>query len=85
MILAGVGKSLITPKVGTEMMGFGKRSGVSQGIHDDLWARALVLDDGQQQVALCSVELCYLRASDVVQIRQAVVARCDIHRRTSGY
>jgi hypothetical protein len=75
---AGVGKSKITPRDGVEMIGYFNRPGVSQGVHDDLWARALVLDDGETQVALCSVELLWLRAGDVDTIRQAVIARCPL-------
>ncbi len=75
---AGIGKTCITPRNGVEMIGYFNRPGVSQGVHDDLHARALVLDDGQQQVALCSVELLWLRAVDVEAVRQSVVARCPL-------
>jgi hypothetical protein len=37
-----------------------------------------VLDDGVTRVALCSVELLWLRASDVTAIRASVVARCAL-------
>ena len=49
---AGTGKTIITPRTGVEMIGYFNRPGVSQGAHDDLCARALVLDDGAEQVAL---------------------------------
>jgi hypothetical protein len=77
-LLAGVGKTNITPRKGVEMIGYGNRPGVSQGIHDDLFARALVLDDGNEQVALCSVELLWLRDVDMDAIRQLVTARCPL-------
>lgn len=75
---AGTGKTVITPRTGVEMIGYFNRPGVSQGAHDDLCARALVLDDGTEQVALCSVELLWLRASDVAKIRESVVSRCGL-------
>lgn len=75
---AGIGKTTITPRNGVAMIGYFNRPDVSQGVHDDLCARALVLDDGQTQVALCSVELLWLRAADVAAIRQSVVARCAL-------
>jgi hypothetical protein len=77
-LLAGIGKSNITPRTGVEMIGYFNRLGVSQGAHDELCARAIVLNDGQTQVALCSVELLWLRKRDVDAIRQAVVARCAL-------
>jgi hypothetical protein len=39
------------------MDGYSDRPGVSQGVHDDLHARALVFDDGQTRAALVSCEL----------------------------
>lgn len=75
---AGIGKTVINPRNGVEMIGYFNRPGVSQGIHDDICARALVLDDGGVQVALCSVELLWLRASDVDAIRQSVTSRCAL-------
>lgn len=75
---AGTGKTIITPRVGVEMIGYFNRPGVSQGAHDDICARALVLDDGTTRVALCGVELLWLRASDVAAIRASVVSRCAL-------
>ena len=75
---AGVGKAKVTPRNGVEMIGYFNRPGVSQGVHDELWARALVLDDGETQVALCGVELLWLRQRDVDAIRQSVTARCPL-------
>lgn len=77
-LLAGTGKTMITPRDGVEMIGYFNRPGVSQGVHDDLFARALVLDDGNERVALCSVELLWLRDQDVAAIRQSVMARCEL-------
>jgi hypothetical protein len=75
---AGIGRSNITPHDGVEMVGYFNRPGVSKGVHDDLHTRAIVLDSGAEQVALCSVELLWLRKREVDQIRQAVAARCGL-------
>ena len=75
---AGVGRQKITPKIGTPLYGYFDRLGPSTGVHDDLWARALVLDDGDTQIALCSVELCVFRAREVALVRQAVAERCAL-------
>lgn len=54
---AGFAEVVITPPVGTPMEGYSARQGVSQGVHDDLHARALVLDDGPTRVAIVSCDL----------------------------
>jgi hypothetical protein len=78
-LLAGIGRSLITPRVGVKLIGYFNRPGPSTGVHDDLHARALVLDDGQTALALCSVELLWLRNQEIALVRQAVSARCSLH------
>jgi neutral/alkaline ceramidase-like enzyme len=75
---AGIGKSKITPHDGVQMVGYFNRPDVSQGVHDDLYARAVVLDNGSEQIALCSVELLWLRKQEVGQICQSVSARCGL-------
>lgn len=75
---AGVGKTIITPRIGAELVGYFERLEGSTGIHDDLHARALVLDNGELALALCSVELCYLRAREVKQVREIVASRCGL-------
>lgn len=55
---AGVARADITPPVGSRMYGYGARgTNVSTGVHDPLFARALVLDDGSTRVALVTLDL----------------------------
>lgn len=54
---AGVAAAVITPPVGTAMEGYSARADVSQGVHDDLRARAIVIDDGEAPVALVGCDL----------------------------
>src|SRR5258708_29374519 len=75
---AGTGTSTITPRVGAQLMGYGNRSGPSTAVHDDLHARALVLDDGTVPLALCSVEMLWLRQHDMDAVRSAVAQRCAL-------
>jgi hypothetical protein len=75
---AGVGRSIVTPRVGAQLIGYFNRPEGSTGVHDDLNARALVLDTGDTVVALCSVEILWIWASIIAQIRQAVAARCPL-------
>ena len=56
-ITAGVGKSDITPPVGTPLAGYGaRRAQPSTGVHDPTEARALIIDNGSQKIALVSVD-----------------------------
>jgi len=55
---AGVAKADITPPEGGMMYGYGARgSKVSEGVHDRLYARALVLDDGSTRLAIVSLDM----------------------------
>ena len=57
---AGVAKIDITPNppVGAFMTGYTSKPDMpATGIHDPLWARALILDDGQTAIALVALDL----------------------------
>ena len=55
---AGAGKARLTPPVGTPLAGYAKRGGKpSTGVHDDLYARAVALGDGEDLVILISAEI----------------------------
>lgn len=56
-ITAGVGKSVITPPIGTPSAGYTDRKGEGmEGVHDPLLAIALFLDNGEKKIVLCSVD-----------------------------
>jgi hypothetical protein len=54
---AGWASEIITPDLGCPLAGFDARQGVATAVHDELFSRALVLDDGATTVALVSVEV----------------------------
>ena len=54
---AGFSKVRISPEVGAPLCGFAARQAVSSGIHDDLYARALVLSNDAAALAIVSVEV----------------------------
>ena len=56
---AGAAKICITPALGTRMNG-GLGASVARHIHDDLFVRALVLDDGTNRLAFAVVDTCLL-------------------------
>ena len=75
---AGVAKAILTPYVGAFMAGFGGRDHGCEGVHDDLHARAVVLNSGDTTVALVGCDLIGLSPDSVVRIRERVEAETEI-------
>lgn len=68
---AGVGKQRITPPAGIPFLGHAYR--VSEGIHDDLWAKVLVLEKGGTTAAVVALDLVWpMPEDDYVKIREAI-------------
>ena len=72
MIRAGISEVNITPPVGVSMCGFAARKGPSEAIHDELFARALVLDNGETQVAIVGADVISFAPDLVNRIRGLV-------------
>lgn len=66
---AGSAETIITPLPGAPTLGTIQRS---TGIHDELHARALVLNDGQQRVAVVSLDLIGTDFALADEIREAI-------------
>jgi len=57
-IMAGAGKVDITPPLGMPLSGYGNRiNEPSTGVHDPVFARALVMESGGKRVAIVSADL----------------------------
>ena len=68
---AGAGKVMITPPAGIPFLGHPFR--VSEGTHDDLWTRVLVLEKGTERVVIVSLDLAWsMSGGDYIKIRDAV-------------
>lgn len=77
---AGVARVNITPPLGFPQAGFAARKEVSQGILDDLFAKALVLDDGKIKIAILTCDLLGLDKDVVAEIRALIQKKTDINR-----
>lgn len=53
----GASRRNITPPIGARMAGYAARDHGAEGVHDELFVRALYLDDGQAEVALLCRDL----------------------------
>ncbi|HEY8997635.1 MAG TPA: neutral/alkaline non-lysosomal ceramidase N-terminal domain-containing protein [Edaphobacter sp.] len=71
-LLIGVGRRRLTPEIPCQMAGFDARKSLARDVHDDLHARALVVDDGREQIALVSVEVIAVSAVFSAKVRSAV-------------
>lgn len=61
----------ITPPVGTPMAGYYKYRGAA-GVHDDLFAKALVIDKDGSKIAIISCDLIYIPEEIVSKTREIV-------------
>ncbi|MCK5380409.1 MAG: hypothetical protein KAJ81_02995 [Candidatus Latescibacteria bacterium] len=72
-VQAGFAKVKITPPMGTLVCGY-YFDRISDAVHDDLYARALVLDDGKRRWALVACDLA-LFSAEVAQAARALIER----------
>jgi neutral ceramidase len=78
----GIGHVDITPPSPTPMEGYIERSGVSQGVHDRLFAKAAVLEDASgKKVAVISVDLIGVGKWIVDFARKGIESRIGIPRK----
>ena len=80
MLTAGFSKVCISPPIGAPLAGFAAREGVCEGIHDDLFARAVVLANDEEAVALVSVDVLALSSGFVDQVRKEIEQRTGVRR-----
>jgi neutral ceramidase len=69
---AGFSKVCISPPAGAPLAGFAARRDVSTGVHDDLYARALVLETEGSAVAFVSVDVLALSSEFVRRVRAGI-------------
>jgi PAS domain-containing protein len=72
---AGVGRSDVTPPTGFYTMGYVRSDSVARGQHTRLWARAIVLREGDRKVALVATDLGFTPGGLITEIAKRVKAR----------
>ena len=75
---AGTAHAIINPPTGTDLCGYAGRIPGCTGVHDDLHAKALILDDGRTRAAIVSLDLVGLSGAQVARIRNDASARTGI-------
>jgi hypothetical protein len=76
-LLLGAAAVKITPSPGTPLAGYYNERG-SQGVLDDIYAKATVLDDGKTEAAMVVCDLIGLPRAVVVEARRIVVEKTGI-------
>ena len=74
----GSAKVNITPPVGVWLSGYASRDKPSDDISDDLYAKALVLDNGSNAVAIISVDLLWIPPQITSEVRATVTDKTGI-------
>lgn len=69
---AGAAANKITPTKQVYLAGYASNRPNTGGVHDDIWARAVVVQVGQERVAIVVCDLLGLLRDDVQKIRQRV-------------
>ncbi len=68
-----------TPQPGLPLMGNFRDDYAARGVHDPLWARAVVFDDAQgEKAGLLAVDICMLDRDNVAFLREVIGAECDV-------
>jgi len=70
-LLSGIARANITPPVGMLMSGYGARKTPAIGIHDDLFAVAIYLNDGDTESALVTMDIIDTDSKGTASIRKA--------------
>lgn len=77
LLKAGVARKDITPAKPVTMSGYAGRTGLSQGVHDPLSARAIALEQDGKRLVLVSTDLIgFYQAGPV--IRNAILTECRL-------
>ena len=78
MLRAGVGRTTLTPPLGTPLIGYGGRGRGADAVRDDIYATSLVLSDGGTTVALVTCDLCALPIQQVRYVQRLIEERIGI-------
>ena len=82
MLSAGFSKISISPPLGAPLAGFAARKGVCEGIHDELYARSLVIENDGNAIAFVSVDVLAVSSEFVESVREKIERRTGIKKKS---
>ncbi len=72
-LMAGTARAEITGPIGSTMYGYGARgTALSTGVHDSLYARVLVLDDGRVKIGIVTLDLGAFYERNTQRVKEAL-------------
>ncbi|MDQ3750646.1 MAG: neutral/alkaline non-lysosomal ceramidase N-terminal domain-containing protein [Acidobacteriota bacterium] len=80
MLTAGFSKVSISPPIGAPLAGFAARQGMCEGIHDELFSRALVLENNGKTVAFVSLDVLAVSSEFTDRVRASIEQKTGIGR-----
>src|SRR6476660_8517747 len=72
---AGVGRSDVTPPTGFPTMGYVRSDAIARGQHTRLFARAIVLREGDRKLALVATDLGFTPGGLLVEVAHRLASR----------
>lgn len=77
---AGVFRVQLPAESGWPMMGYGARTGVADACHDELYARALCVEQGSDALLVVECDLCLLAVTQCAELRERIAAETGLAR-----
>ncbi|MFH1539756.1 MAG: neutral/alkaline non-lysosomal ceramidase N-terminal domain-containing protein [bacterium] len=77
-LLVGAGRADITPEPGCFMGGYYMRNGKATGVHDRLYARALMFDNGSAKAVLMTLDLVIINGVLVGEVKEEIQKKLGI-------
>ena len=78
VVRAGVARRAITPPVGVDLTGYVGRPGPSARVHDELYATAVMLDDGTTRIGIVSLDIVGIGSGQDAALRKGICEAADI-------
>jgi neutral ceramidase len=82
-MLAGAATINITPQLPVPMSGYADRDEPSKGVHDEIFARALVFDDGKNKACIVQADLIGFSFEFTDEINREIEKRAGIPKQNS--
>ena len=77
-LLAGVAKTGLNPRIGTDQVGFLSRTHPAIGVLDENQIKVIVLSDGSTKIAILSADILGFDGKDVADMRRGIQQKSDI-------
>ena len=78
MLKAGMSRADITPPLGLELAGYPHYPRNNTGFHDPLYAACMYLNNGEQEIALVTLDLLFFSKKHVAVARRLAKEKCGI-------